>query len=189
MDEPTVVRGAGLAAVAAGPVLGLSAVALALFFAGRGERWGPLNDVLIALALMLMAPAVAAIAILADDTTGAWFVLLSVLALVGITVAAGGQLLLVAGGISLRTSFVTGGLGVLALLPWALGLVVLAFTTDALSTAVGALLAASMLVAALTTAAAMVARGWLAWMLGGLLAALFATWLVVLGFDLLAQAG
>jgi hypothetical protein len=189
MDEVTLLRVAGLAALVAGPVLLLSGVALALFFGGRGERWGPVNDVLVALALLLLAPAVVALNGLADGVADPVFGLASAGALAGIAVAAGGQLLLVAGRLGLRASFVTGGLGVAAMLPWAIGLLVLALTTEVVGTAAGVLLAATLALAGLTAVATAVTRGRVLWLLGGLLGFAASTWLVALGLDLLGRSG
>lgn len=188
MDQATLLRLAGIAALAAGPVLALSGVALALFFGGRGERWGPINDVLVAIALVLLAPALVAVSVLAADVTGPWVVAVSLLGLAGIALAAGGQLLLVAGRIDLQTSFVTGGLGMLALLPWALGVIVLAFWGDVVSDAVGALLALSLVLVVLTAAVALVTRGPALWAVASALGLTLTVWLMALGLDLLGQA-
>jgi hypothetical protein len=189
VDGSAFVSIAGLAAVVAAPVLLLSGVALALFFGGKGDRWGPVNDVLVAAALLLLAPAVLAVSDLAAEATGPWFPLVSFLSLAGIGLAAGGQLLLVAGRIELRTSFVTGGLGMLAMLPWAVGMILVAFTTAALSSLVGWLLVAVLVMIVLTSAAALRTRGVLLWALGGLLCVIVSIWLVALGGDLLGRSG
>ncbi len=142
-----------LAAIGA---LVVSAIALALFFGGAGAYWGPVNDLFVALFLLLLLPAVVAMWRLSPDDIGPWFGLLGVAAMAGIVVAAVGQLLLVAGVIELRTSFVTGGIGVAPVLLWMVGLAVLVFTRDIAGVEVGWTLVAALALAALAAVSAAV---------------------------------
>jgi hypothetical protein len=132
----SVARVAGFSAAAAIPALFLAAVALALFFGGAGERWGPVNDVLVALTLLLLILPVVALPVVLDNPEG-WFVALSYVAVAGLVVAAIGQLLLVAGVIGLNTSFVTGGVGILPLLAWWAGVAYLALGAGMLPSHIG----------------------------------------------------
>lgn len=138
-----------LAAIAA---LVLSAIALALFFGGAGDAWGPVNDVLVALTLLLLLLPLVAAWRLAPDDIGPWFGLLTLLAVVGALEAAVGQVLLVVGVIGLETSFVTGGVGVVPLVAWAVGFAYLVFTRDVVGVEVGWLLVAVLVAASLLTA-------------------------------------
>ena len=109
-------RLAGYSVVATAVAMPLSAVALWLFFSGAGSFYGPINDVLIALALVLLGPALLAYRRLTAAVAGRWFTVSTYLALAGIGIAALGQILLVVGVISLEASFVTFGVGSVALL-------------------------------------------------------------------------
>lgn len=113
----------------------ISLGALALFFGGAGAFWGPINDVAIAFALLLLIPAVLVVGVAGG--TPVWFQVLSWLAILGILVAAGGQLLLVVGVIPLGVTFVTGGLGFTPLLVWIAALGALALLGSTATPAVG----------------------------------------------------
>lgn len=130
-------RTAGRATLLSVGMFGLSAVALALYFGGVADIFGPINDVLIALAILLLLPAVAAVRRLSTGRVGGWFAGMSVLAALGIAVASGGQLLLVAGLLSLEGSFVTLGVGGLLLIAWAGSHASLAWRTATLPRSVG----------------------------------------------------
>lgn len=109
---------AGVLAQSAVVTLVLSLIALTLFFAGFGQFFGPINDVLISITFFLLMPAVIVVARLASQLVGVWLQVLSWLALAGLIVAAVGQLALVVGLITLQTSFVTFGLGMVPFLLW-----------------------------------------------------------------------
>ncbi len=130
-------RTAGRATLLSVGMFGLSAVALALYFGDVAGIFGPINDVLIALAILLLLPAVAAVRRLSVGRVGGWFAGMSVLAAVGIAVASGGQLLLVAGLLSLEGSFVTLGVGGMLLVAWAGSHAILALRTATLPRSVG----------------------------------------------------
>jgi hypothetical protein len=119
-------RAAGLSAIVALLALIAAAVALALFFGGAGQFWGPVNDVLIALCLAALILPVLAVDRLTADQAGVWVHVVSVAALFGIVVAGVGQLLLVVGVIDLNTSYVTGGIGIVPVLVWIAAVAVLA---------------------------------------------------------------
>ncbi len=95
-----------------------SMVAISLFFGGAGAFWGPVNDLLVVATVLLLLPARAARPGLAREHVGRWLLVLSVAAAIGVAVVAVGQLALVAGLITLETSFATGGLGVLPVIAW-----------------------------------------------------------------------
>lgn len=166
----------------------LSAIALALFFGGAGYVFGPINDVLIAITFFLLVPGIVAVQRLAGGRVGAWFAVASVLAIIGLVEAAVGQLLLVVGVISLQTSFMTFGVGVLPFVAWGVGLVVVTRRHRIVSRAVGwwavAFLAVSAASAAVAATLPMSMAG-LALVVGLPLGITLTGWLVALGLDLL----
>jgi hypothetical protein len=166
-----------LAAIGA---LVVSAVALALFFGGAGAFWGPVNDVFVALFLFLLLPAVVAVWRLSPDDIGPWFGILSLAAMAGIVVAAVGQLLLVAGVIELQTSFVTGGVGVVPVLLWMVGMGVLVFARDITGVEVGWTIVAALVLAGLATVSAMVLPVAATAVFASLLTAALVAWLLAL---------
>ena len=109
---------AGISALLSIPALLLAGLFGALFFLGRGERYGPLNDVFFALMLLLLILPAIAVNDLAGGQTGGWLDIVTWLAVGGMVVGAGGQVLLVARVISLQTSFITGGVGIAPVLAW-----------------------------------------------------------------------
>ena len=128
---------ASYAAMAAIGSLLISAVTLALFFAGAGDFWGPINDIFVSVTLILLIPVIVAVLRLAPDDIGPWFAILCVAGIAGALVGAIGQVLLVVGIINLQASFVTGGIGVTPIVLWGIGLAYLVFTRDTLSVVVG----------------------------------------------------
>ena len=152
-------RAAGYSALAAMASLLVAGVTIALFFGGAGAVFGPINDVFTSLTLILLILPVLAIRALVGGAGGPSFELVSLLALAGIALAAVGQLLLVAGVISLESSFVTGGVGILPVLAWAIALAVLAFGAHALPIDLGWASAVMLAFVALTTVVASVTMG------------------------------
>jgi hypothetical protein len=146
---------AGYSAIAAIVALIISGVTIALFFGGAGSFWGPVNDVFTALTAILLILPILAVLRLAPDDIGPWFGVLSVAATLGALLIAVGQLLLVAGVISLDSSFLTGGIGVLPFLLWLVGLAYLVLTRDVMSVVVGYLIGGVLVAAALTTVSAL----------------------------------
>jgi hypothetical protein len=181
-------RTAGYAAMAATLSLLVAGVTIALFFGGAGEQYGPINDVFDALTLFLLILPVLAIRALVGDAAGPVFDAVSLLAVVGLLVGGVGQILLVVGVIDLNTSFVTGGLGILPVLAWAIGLAVVALRSDALPDVLGwasclmlAFVAVATVVASITSGApvAIVSTG---------LFVSLEVWLAALAWTLLSQA-
>jgi hypothetical protein len=166
-----------LAAIAA---LVVSAVALALFFGGAGDAWGPVNDTFVALTLLLLVLPLVAVWRLAPDDIGPWFGILTLLAVAGALVAAAGQVLLVVGAIGLNTSFVTGGLGILPVVAWAVGFAYLVFTRDVVGVEVGWLLVGALGAAALLTVSSLVLPVPVTAAVSVVLVALLAGWLLAL---------
>jgi hypothetical protein len=137
LQRSKAVRAAGLAAIGTVASLVGSGVAFWLFLNGDGAVFGPINDVLVAVSLALLAVIVFGMHALVGDRRGRWFGALSLLAIAGIVLAIVGQLLLVAGAIRLETSFVTGGFGILPVLGWVVAIAAIALGTDALPVRVG----------------------------------------------------
>src|SRR5258706_13292924 len=75
----------------------LSAIALALFFGGAGEFWGPVNDALIVVTAIALIPVVAAVARLKGDRGTPWELDLSAASVDGLTLIAERQRLLSVG--------------------------------------------------------------------------------------------
>ena len=98
---------AGISTLLAIPALLLAGFFGGLFFLGRGERYGPLNDLFFALTMYLIILPAIAVVNLADEQVGAWFDVVTWIAVMGMVIAGVGQVLLVVGGISLQTSFIT----------------------------------------------------------------------------------
>ncbi len=183
---------AGSSAIAAVPVVILAGMTLALFFRGAGDWLGPANDLLSALALLLLIAPVLALNALYLRYAGGWLPFLTLAALAGILVAALGQVLLVAGAISLGTSFITGGLGVVPLLLWAIAILVLGFQHQALPVYLSWLLLGVLALTAALTIASMLGYPAATWLLAVLLLLVMCAWLGSLGKELLhlsAQAG
>ena len=119
------------------PVVILAAITLAIFFLGPGEPFGSLNDLFDALALLLLIPPVVGIQARLGDEPGGWLGPLTVLTILGLLIAAAGQLLLIARVIDLGTSYVTGGLGILPLLVWICALIWLSLGAHLLPESLG----------------------------------------------------
>src|SRR5262245_13081963 len=158
MDDQTLFRAAGISAGIAVVTFVISAIALALFFGGAGYLWGPVNDVFIAatgFALLLPMLAIDRLA-LADAP---WLRAVTIVGVVGAIVMAVGQLLLVAGVITLNDSFVTGGVGFLGVVIWMVALVVLAFGAHAIPAVIGTLAAAALALIAATAVVGLATQG------------------------------
>lgn len=182
-------RTAGYATYAAVVTLVLSGIALALFFGGAGAFWGPVNDVLVAVSLFLLIPAVLAVRDLArNERVATWFEALTYLALAGMVLAAIGQLLLVVRVIDLQTSFVTGGLGILPFLAWVGALSFLALGGGLVSRTVGLWGAAFVILCIVTVIAIPVLPQTLLYSMGVPLLVTLVGWLIALGGDLLRRA-
>jgi hypothetical protein len=168
-----------------------SMVAIALYFGGAGDYWGPINDILVAATVLLLLPAIAAVRRLAAHA-GEWLTLLSVAAGAGAVVIAGGQVALGLGLIDLETSFLTGSLGILPLLAWAGGTAELALRGRTLDRSVG-WWAIALLVTVLVTAVALPSTSMdtptASLIFGGPLLVTLLGWMVSLSRTLARRAG
>jgi hypothetical protein len=188
--DPAFVRRAGRATLLAVVTLGLSAVALSLYFGGAGEIFGPVNDALLAATFALLAPAVEAVRQLARGAAGRWFGVASAAALAGIATAAVGQVLLIVGLLPLAGSFVTLGVGALLFVGWTVALAVISLRHGVLGRAVGwwaAALVAATVVTTVGTPLAGLGTAELSVVFGIPLLAATVGLLVALGRDLLRR--
>jgi hypothetical protein len=187
-SSAALLRAAGYAAFLTIPLLTASGIALWLFFGGAGAIFGPINDLLVAICLGLMALPVLALRMIAGGQAGPWFEVVTGLALAGLALAAIGQVLLVAGVISLESSFVTGGLGILPVLGWTVAVAILALRVGALPDQLGwasvALLA--MIVVAAVGSAVLPPTGIV--VVSVALLAVLAGWLAIIAWTCLAAA-
>jgi len=183
-----VLRLAGYSAFGAVGALVISGIALALFFGGAGDFWGPINDVFITLNALLLIPPALVLSLVVRDQAGDWFRIASVVGVAGLLVIGVGQLLLVIGVITLQGSFVSGGIGLVPLLGWMVALAVVSLGSHALSASIGWSVVATLALALGTTAAYMLAPGALTWILSGGMALAIAWWMASLGVELLGRA-
>ena len=188
MENTLLFRLAGSSALLGIPALLLSGFFLVLFFGGYGERYGPLNDIFTAVALLLLALPAIAVFSLASDETGVWLAVVTWLAVAGMVVGAAGQLLLVAGVISLETSFVTGGFGIMPVMAWAVAIVVLSLGSGLLPPSIGWLTIAVLVLSLSLAIAPGLHLNWVTWSLGILLVAALSAWLGRLGWYLIRLA-
>lgn len=180
----TLGEASGYGALAAAVTVVIAGVTLALFFGGAGAFWGPVNDVFVAITVLLLIPAIVAVTQLAPDDTRPWFTAVSVAAIGGAVVMAAGQLLLVAGVIGLNASFVTGGVGVLPFLVWMGALAWLVLARQAMDPAVGYLIVAVLASAAALTVSAAILPMPITTVTSVALLALLVAWMVVLSGEL-----
>ena len=179
----------GLSAFLVIPALLLSGFFGALFFLGRGERYGPLNDLFFALVLFLMILPAIAVKDLSNETVGTWFDVVTWAAVVGMVVAGVGQILLVAGAISLRTSFITGSLGITPVLAWMVSLAVISIRYGVPETLVGWAVVLSLgLMVPTALLPAFGVRMNVRLSSGAILGLALVLWLATLGIDLLSYA-
>jgi hypothetical protein len=183
-----VLRLAGYSAFGAVGALVISGIALALFFGGAGDFWGPINDVFITLNALLLIPPALVLSLVVRDQAGDWFRIASVVGVAGLLVIGVGQLLLVIGVITLQGSFVSGGIGLVPLLGWMVALAVVSLGSHALSASIGWSVVTTLAFALGTTAAYMLAPGTLTWILSGGMALAIAWWMASLGVELLGRA-
>ncbi len=157
----------------------LSGIALALFFAGAGELWGPVNDALIVVTAVALIPAVLAVARIAGETGSPWVSILTLVALAGLVVMAAGQTLLIVGRLSLEGSYVTGGIGLLPLLAWIVLVAALSLSAGVLPREIGWLAVLSLAAVVAEGVIAAITMGPVLWIasvvLVGLFSGLFAT--------------
>jgi hypothetical protein len=160
----------------------LAVLFLALFFSGRDQRYGPLNDIFSAVTLLLLILPAIGVYLLTRDTVGVWIIVITWLAIAGIVIAAIGQLLLVLGLISLPTSFVTGGVGILPVLAWMVSIAILDLYLKELAKPIGWLTIAVLALIILLTAVWGSGKRITKRILGGTLTATLVVWFGMLGW-------
>ena len=188
IDEQTLLRTAGLSALIAIVALIVSGVTIALFFGGAGDFWGPVNDMAVAVTLVALILPVVAVDHVAKPDVGVWLRIVSLAAIAGMVLAAVGQLLLVGKVISLETSFVTGGIGIVPVFVWLIGVAILALGQGILPTYLGWLAAGVIVLSATLAVIASIAMGPAVVVVSVALLAVLAGWLGSLGMTLLGRA-
>jgi hypothetical protein len=158
----------------------LSAIALALFFAGAGSFWGPVNDALIVVAVLAMIPAVLAVDRLAGDHGSPWTRIVTIAAIAGIVLMAVGQTLLIVGRLSLEGSYVTGGVGVIPFLAWIVLVAVLSLASGVLPRSVGWLAVATIASIVVMSVVGAITMGPALWVSGIALVVILSAWLAAL---------
>jgi hypothetical protein len=177
IESSVLYRAAGLSAVVALIALIVSAIAIALFFGGAGQVYGPINDVFVAVTLIALILPILAIDRAAGAQTGFWLRIVTVGAIAGAVLVAAGQLMLVVGIIDLRTSFVTGGLGIIPVLIWIVALVVLSVPLGVLPGSLGWLAGAVIALVVVGSVVAMITAGPVAWVTWATVVAVLVAWL------------
>jgi hypothetical protein len=170
-------RLAGVSSWIALVALVLSGVALALFFGGAGQFWGPVNDALIVVTAIALIPAVLAVSRLAGDRGAPWVGILTVATIGGLILIAVGQTLLIVGRLSLEGSYVTGGVGVLPLLAWIVLIAVLGLGGSPIPDTLGRLAAVAIGAIVVCAVIAAITQGPVLWIAGVALVALLAIWM------------
>lgn len=188
--DSLLLRSAGVATLAAAVLIVLTAILLALAFSGASNAFGPANDILFAVALLLLIPAVEATRRLARARVGPWFGVVSILAMIGIVVLVVGQTLLVAGVITIGPAFVAVGIGLASVLVWGIACAWLARHGHAeVSSRRVAWWTVACGGAVLASSIAWFTLDLAAWSVFGLAEAVtFVGWLVALGVDLIKRA-
>ena len=159
-------RFAGVSSWVALVALVLSGVALALFFGGAGQFWGPVNDALIVITVIALIPPVLAVARLVGDRVAPWTTILTVATIAGLVLIAVGQTLLIVGRLSLDGSYVTGGIGVSPLLAWIVFTAILALGRGILPASLGWWAVATIGLIVVMSLVAVVTQGPLLWLAG-----------------------
>jgi hypothetical protein len=144
----------------------LSGIALALFFGGAGQFWGPVNDALIVASAITLIPAVVAVLRLAGDRGAPWILVLSIATVAGLVLIAVGQTLLIVGRLSLEGSYVTGGVGVVPVLAWIVVLAVLSLGSGVLPSTTGWLAVATIAGIVVASIIGVLAQGAVLWIAG-----------------------
>lgn len=181
-------RFAAISAFLAVPALLLSALFLALFFGGAGDFFGPLNDFFVVVTLALLLWPAKTLMTIVGATGGRWFRVLTRLVFIGLGLAMAGQLLLIAGVISLEASFVTGNLGIMPVIVWGIAQVYLGLRHGTPSRLVGIAVTSVIALSILVIIAWAVDAGALLWLLSAVLVAALAGYFATLGQRLLASA-
>jgi hypothetical protein len=155
----------------------LSGIALALFFAGAGAFWGPMNDALIVVTVIALIPTALAVLRMAGDHGTPWVALVSLLTIAGLVLIAVGQTLLIVGRLSLDGSYVTGGIGVVPVLAWMLLTAILALGMGVLPSRVGWLAVATLVAIVVCSVTAAITTGPVLWIETFTLVAILVLWL------------
>jgi hypothetical protein len=137
----------------------LSGIALALFFGGAGEFWGPVNDAFIVVTAIGLILPVVAVSRLAADQGAPWVTIVTIVALAGLVLIAVGQALLIVGRLSLDGSYVTGGIGIVPVLAWIVLVAILSLGSGVLPSTVGWLAVATLAAIVIVSIVAAVTRG------------------------------
>jgi hypothetical protein len=182
-------RLAGLSSWIALAALVLSGIALALFFAGAGELWGPVNDALIVVTAIALVPAVLAVARAAEGQASPWVSILTIATIAGLVLIAVGQTLLIVGVLSLDGSYVTGGIGVIPVIAWIVLVAALSLGGGVLPPLTGWLAIASLAAIVAFSAIAVVTRGPVLWIGSVVLLGVIGAWLTSLATTLGDRAG
>jgi len=124
--DARVLRWAGIAAIAGAVLLVMTAFLLVIGATGVTDAFGWANDVGLAVAMLMLSPAIVATRRLGSPGVQRWFDTVTWLALAGILVLVVGQLLLVIGVIRIGPAFLAVGSGMAAILAWGIGYAVLA---------------------------------------------------------------
>ena len=167
----------------------LSGIAIALFFGGAGQFWGPVNDALIVITTIALLPAVIAVARLAGERGSPWVAIVSVAAFAGLILIAVGQTLLIVGALTLEGSYVTGGIGVIPFIAWIVMVAVLALNAGVIPTTTGWLAVATLIVIVAFSAIAAVTQGPVLWVGGVALLVAISAWIAGLATTFASNAG
>jgi len=166
----------------------LSGVALALFFGGAGQVWGPINDALIVVTAITLVPAVVAVARMAGERGAPWVLILTIATIAGLTLIAVGQTLLIVGRLSLEGSYVTGGIGIVPVIAWVMLVAVLSLGSEVLPATIGWLAVATLIAIVVMSVIAALTQGPLLWVAGVALVVALSTWLVALATTFASSA-
>jgi hypothetical protein len=188
LPDTDLYRAAGASTVVALIALVISGVTLALFFGGAGAFWGPVNDIFIVVTVLALILPIIAVDRLAAEAGVGWMRLVTIAAVLGATLIAVGQMALVLGFLSLQGSFVTGGIGFIPIVVWLVALVVLAFVSGALPSAVGWTALAVLALIGVETLTVFAPMGILQWVTSIVLLISMVAWLWILSSTLLTRA-
>jgi hypothetical protein len=155
----------------------LSGIALALFFGGAGEFWGPVNDALIVVTVLALVPTVLAVARLSGERGAPWVALITAIAIAGLVLVGVGQTLLIVGRLSLDGSYVTGGLGILPVIAWIVLTAILGIAMDVLPDRTGWLAVATLVAIVVFSLTAAITVGPVLWVEAVALLAIISLWL------------
>jgi hypothetical protein len=182
---------AGIAAIAGAVLLVLTAFLLVIGATGMTDAFGWANDVVVAVAMLMLSPAILVTRRLGWPRVQGWFDTLSWLALAGILVLVVGQLLLVIGVIRIGPAFLAVGSGMSAILAWGIGYAMLARrgheNVASISVARWALASAVSFAASALTWPTLGVAAWS--VVGVALLISFVGWWVALGRDLIRRSG